>query len=152
DGESFERADDYVRYLSQHLPEAYLTTRDMRMYVETLGKVAAGELSVADAIKKMPRLKRVGGSCPCSRAVRGVVEEPEAPGAGGRTGCLALLAARRGRAAPGPERGGRRPARSVGRSARGARSPAAYAGARLRRVPGGAGRPAMAAVVRSATL
>ena len=84
DGETFERADDYVRYLSKHLPEAYLTTRDMRMYVETLRKVAAGELSVADAIKKMPRLKRVGGSCPCSRAVRWVVEEPAAPGAGAR--------------------------------------------------------------------
>jgi hypothetical protein len=31
---------------------------------------------------KMPRLKRVGGTCPCSRAVRWVVEEPAA--AGGR--------------------------------------------------------------------
>jgi len=48
------------------------------MYVETLRKVVSGELSVQDAIKKMPRLKRVGGTCPCSRAVRWVVEDPAA--------------------------------------------------------------------------
>ena len=77
-GESFTGVDEYVQHLARHLPEAYLTTRDLRMYAETLRKVVAGELSVADAIKKMPRLKRVGGTCPCSRAVRWVLEEPEA--------------------------------------------------------------------------
>ena len=77
-GEEFKDLDAYVTHLSKHLPEAYLTTRDMRMYVETLRKVVAGEMTVKDAIMKMPRLKRVGGTCPCSRAVRWVVEEPAA--------------------------------------------------------------------------
>ena len=77
-GEPFDDVDAYLRYLPGHLPEAYLTTRDMRSYAETLRKVASGEMSVADAILKMPRLKRVGGTCPCSRSVRWVLEEPEA--------------------------------------------------------------------------
>jgi len=80
-GETFTDVDEYLRYLSRQLPEAYLTTRDMRGYADTLRKVVLGELTVAEAIKKMPRLKRVGGTCPCSRAVRWVVEEPEAPAA-----------------------------------------------------------------------
>jgi hypothetical protein len=79
-GEEFTDVNAYVAHLSKHLPEAYLTTRDMRMYVETLRKVVAGEMSVKDAIMKMPRLKRVGGTCPCSRAVRWVIEEPKAGG------------------------------------------------------------------------
>ena len=80
EGEPFTDVDAYVAHLAKHLPEAYLTTRDMRMYVETLGKVASGGMTVKDAIMKMPRLKRVGGTCPCSRAVRWVVEEPAAAG------------------------------------------------------------------------
>jgi 1,2-phenylacetyl-CoA epoxidase catalytic subunit len=80
EGEPFTDVDAYVAHLAKHLPEAYLTTRDMRMYVETLRKVASGEMTVKDAIMKMPRLKRVGGTCPCSRAVRWVVEEPAAAG------------------------------------------------------------------------
>jgi len=75
DGESFESADEYLRYLSRHLPEAYLTTRDMRAYSGMLHQVEAGEVSRDEAVKKMPRLKRVGGTCPCSRAVRWVVED-----------------------------------------------------------------------------
>jgi hypothetical protein len=30
----------------------------------------------AEASKRMPKLRRVGGNCPCSRAVRWVVDEP----------------------------------------------------------------------------
>ena len=78
EGEVFVNAAEYMRYLAKHLPEAYLTTRDMRTYSETLAKVVAGELSPDDAVKKMPRLKRVGGTCPCSNSVRWVVEEPQA--------------------------------------------------------------------------
>ena len=77
DGEAFTDMDAYLRHLTQHLPESYLTTRDLRMYVETLGKVLAGEMTPTDAIKKMPRLKRVGGTCPCSRSVRWVLETEE---------------------------------------------------------------------------
>jgi len=83
DGEIFTDADEYLRYLPKHLPEAYLTTRDMRGYADLLRQVAAGTVSPADAIKKMPRLKRVGGTCPCSRSVRWVTEEQEAAPAPG---------------------------------------------------------------------
>ena len=38
--------------------------------------VAAGRLTPQDAMRRMPKLKRVGGMCPCSKAVRWVVEEP----------------------------------------------------------------------------
>jgi len=79
DGETFETSAEYLRYLARHLPEAYLTTRDMRAYSGMLNQVEAGEVSRDDAVKKMPRLKRVGGTCPCSRAVRWVVEEGAAP-------------------------------------------------------------------------
>jgi len=78
-GETFTDADEYVRYLSRALPEAYLTTKDLRSYSATLHKVAAGELSVADAIMSMPKLKRVGGTCPCSRSVRWVQEDGAVP-------------------------------------------------------------------------
>ena len=77
-GETFADADEYVRYLAKALPEAYLTTKDLRSYSETLHKVAAGELSVTDAIMSMPKLNRVGGTCPCSRSVRWVQEEETA--------------------------------------------------------------------------
>jgi 1,2-phenylacetyl-CoA epoxidase catalytic subunit len=76
DGETFTDADSYMKHLARHLPEAYRTTRDMRMYQEMLPKVVSGELTPSDASKKMPKLKRVGGACPCSRAVRWVAEEP----------------------------------------------------------------------------
>jgi benzoyl-CoA 2,3-epoxidase subunit B len=78
DGETFTDVDAYMRYLATRLPEAYMTTRDLRTYEEMLRKVASGEMTAADAMKKMPRLKRVGGTCPCSRSVRWVVEEPKA--------------------------------------------------------------------------
>ena len=74
-GETFTDADEYLAYLAKTLPEAYLTTKDLRAYAEALRKVAAGELSVADAIHAMPKLKRVGGTCPCSRSVRWAVED-----------------------------------------------------------------------------
>ena len=76
EGELFAEVDDYLRHLAQRLPEAYLAGGDMKRYAETLRLVVSGQLGVEDAIRKMPRLKRVGGNCPCSRAVRWVVEEP----------------------------------------------------------------------------
>jgi 1,2-phenylacetyl-CoA epoxidase catalytic subunit len=79
-GEPFTDADEYLRYLSTQLPEPYMASRDMKVYGDSLRQVAAGTLSVQDAIKKMPKLKRVGGMCPCSRAVRWVMEEPAGNG------------------------------------------------------------------------
>lgn len=76
DGETFTDAEGYLRYLSTHLPEPYMASRDMKVYAEALREVAAGTLTPHDAIKRMPKLKRVGGTCPCSKSVRWVMEEP----------------------------------------------------------------------------
>ena len=78
DGEVFTDAAAYIEYLRRHLPEPYLAGRDFRDYVESLRQVAAGETTADAAGKKMPSLRRVGGVCPCSRAVRWVVDEPAA--------------------------------------------------------------------------
>jgi 1,2-phenylacetyl-CoA epoxidase catalytic subunit len=75
-GESFEDADAYVKYLAAHLPEAYMASRDMREYHDRLQKLAKGEMTLQEAMKRTPVLKRVGGACPCSKSVRWVVEEP----------------------------------------------------------------------------
>ena len=75
DGESFDSADDYLRYLAKNLNEGYVMSRDMRNYGDALRKVASGEQTVKDAIMAMPKLKRVGGTCPCSKSVRWVMED-----------------------------------------------------------------------------
>jgi benzoyl-CoA 2,3-dioxygenase component B len=76
-GETFTDAETYLRYLSRHLNSGYIASRDLRLYAETLRKVVAGELTVEDGVKAMPKLKRLGGSCPCSRSVRWVMEEQD---------------------------------------------------------------------------
>jgi hypothetical protein len=78
DGEAFTDAEEYLRYLAKNLNEGYIASRDLRNYADALRKVAAGTMSVTDAIMAMPKLKRVGGTCPCSKGVRWVMEEPEA--------------------------------------------------------------------------
>lgn len=75
DGETFEDAEQYLHYLAKHLNDGYIASRDMRNYADCLRKVAAGEMTRDQAVKAMPKLKRVGGSCPCSRSVRWVMEE-----------------------------------------------------------------------------
>ncbi|MEM7587874.1 MAG: Phenylacetic acid catabolic protein [Acidobacteriota bacterium] len=75
DGESFDTAEAYIEHLRRHLPESYLAGRDFRFYAETLKQVATGELTTVDASRKMPALRRVGGSCPCSKSVRWVAGE-----------------------------------------------------------------------------
>ncbi|HEV2105527.1 MAG TPA: Phenylacetic acid catabolic protein [Candidatus Eisenbacteria bacterium] len=76
DGETFTDAEAYLRHLAANLNEGYVASRDLRNYADCLRKVAAGEQTVEDAIKAMPKLKRVGGTCPCSKSVRWVMEEP----------------------------------------------------------------------------
>lgn len=78
-GESFTDVDEYVRHLSQQLPDPYLHSRDMKRYVETLRQVVSGATTPEQAAKRMPELKRVGGVCPCSRSVRWVVDAPAEP-------------------------------------------------------------------------
>ncbi|MFI5371951.1 MAG: Phenylacetic acid catabolic protein [Candidatus Eisenbacteria bacterium] len=84
DGEVFDDAETYLRYLAKNLNEGYVASRDLGNYADALRKVAAGELSVKDAIMAMPKLKRVGGTCPCSKGVRWVMED--APGTQRRVG------------------------------------------------------------------
>jgi len=78
DGESFDDVEAYLRHLAAHLNEGYLASRDMRQYAAALRSVAAGTLTVKDAIMQMPKLKRVGGTCPCSKGVRWVMEDSAA--------------------------------------------------------------------------
>jgi 1,2-phenylacetyl-CoA epoxidase catalytic subunit len=75
DGEPFTDVETYLRYLARNLNEGYVASRDMNLYAEMLRKVAAGQTTIEDAVKSMPRLKRVGGQCPCSKGVRWVMED-----------------------------------------------------------------------------
>ncbi|MDH3743841.1 MAG: phenylacetate-CoA oxygenase subunit PaaI [Acidobacteriota bacterium] len=75
DGEEFSAVENYVKHLSVHLPDAYRAGRDFKHYVETLRRVHEDELTVKEASRAMPSLSRVGGVCPCSRAVRWVADE-----------------------------------------------------------------------------
>ncbi|HTM01686.1 MAG TPA: Phenylacetic acid catabolic protein [Candidatus Omnitrophota bacterium] len=82
-GEAFDTVDAYLAHLKEHLPEPYLASRDLSVYVATLRDVAAGTVAPEQASRRMPSLKRVGGVCPCSKSVRWIVEEPEAVPAAG---------------------------------------------------------------------
>jgi benzoyl-CoA 2,3-epoxidase subunit B len=86
DGEAFTDAEEYLRYLAKWLNEGYVASRDMTNYANALRGVVAGTTTVADAIKAMPKLKRVGGTCPCSKGVRWVMEGSEADTASSSTG------------------------------------------------------------------
>ncbi|HEY0783894.1 MAG TPA: Phenylacetic acid catabolic protein [Thermoanaerobaculia bacterium] len=77
-GETFDETDAYIQHLYQNLPEAYRAGRDFKDYVDTLHQVRRGELTVEQASARMPALRRVGGSCPCSKSVRWVQDEPRA--------------------------------------------------------------------------
>jgi len=78
DGEEFQDIAAYLQHLSRHLPDSYRAGRDFRDYVEVLHQVHSGEKTADEAARTMPGLRRVGGVCPCSRAVRWVVDEPAA--------------------------------------------------------------------------
>jgi len=80
DGETFDDVETYVRHVVRCLPEQYRSGRDFKGYVDLLRKVQAGEMTVKDASLAMPNLSRVGGVCPCSRAVRWVQEAPNGNG------------------------------------------------------------------------
>jgi benzoyl-CoA 2,3-dioxygenase component B len=73
EGQQYKDLERYVAHLGDVLPEPYFASYDVRHYVDNLRKVVAGEMSVKDAVKATPHLERVGGACPCSNAVRWVV-------------------------------------------------------------------------------
>ncbi len=77
-GERFENVDDYVKHLLANLPEGYRAGRDFKGYVELLREVQAGTTTLKDAQMKMPNLRRVGGTCPCSKSVRWVIDDASA--------------------------------------------------------------------------
>jgi 1,2-phenylacetyl-CoA epoxidase catalytic subunit len=84
DGTSYSDVESYLQHLVRTLPDGYRATADFRDYVDALGSVQRGELTAEEAQKRMPRLRRVGGVCPCSRSVRWVSDEAvELPVAGG---------------------------------------------------------------------
>jgi benzoyl-CoA 2,3-dioxygenase component B len=76
-GETFTDVDAYLAHLGQHLPDAYLASKDVKHYADTLRKVVAGEVPLKDAIRSMPRLERGAGTCSCANSVRWVVDAPE---------------------------------------------------------------------------
>jgi 1,2-phenylacetyl-CoA epoxidase catalytic subunit len=81
DGQTVSDLKTYLQRLVQTLPDAYRASRDYKDYVELLTAVHEGRLKIEEASSKMPALRRVGGACTCSKAVRWVVEEPLAAGA-----------------------------------------------------------------------
>ncbi|MFW6175208.1 MAG: Phenylacetic acid catabolic protein [Acidobacteriota bacterium] len=80
-GETFETLEEYLDHLRKTLPEAYLASIDFMDSVERLREVEAGELTPDEAARKLPALRRVAGSCPCSKSVRWVVDDPAAANA-----------------------------------------------------------------------
>jgi hypothetical protein len=74
DGEKFEELDSYVAHLMRALPDAYRAGRDFKFYLEAARGVEAGEMTSDEAARKVPGLRRVGGVCPCSNAVRWVAD------------------------------------------------------------------------------
>ncbi|MFQ5914510.1 MAG: Phenylacetic acid catabolic protein [Nitrospinota bacterium] len=74
-GEEFTDLAEYGRHLAKHLPEAYLAGKEFKFYFDLLKQVVSEEITVDQAIKSTPVLKHVGGSCPCSKSVRWIVEE-----------------------------------------------------------------------------
>ena len=75
-GETFETLPEYLDHLKKTLPESYLASSDFKEFVGTLRQVEAGELSADEGAKQMPALRRIAGTCPCSKSVRWVVDRP----------------------------------------------------------------------------
>jgi 1,2-phenylacetyl-CoA epoxidase catalytic subunit len=73
-GKPLADLEDYKRHLRRVLPESYASGRDLAHYFELMDRVVAGEVTPDQAVPMLPNLSRVGGVCPCSRAVRWVVD------------------------------------------------------------------------------
>jgi 1,2-phenylacetyl-CoA epoxidase catalytic subunit len=75
-GERFDDFQAWLRHLEAHLPDAYRAGHDYKDFIDAQAQVARGEMEPEQAAGRMPALRRVGGSCPCSKSVRWVVDEP----------------------------------------------------------------------------
>jgi hypothetical protein len=78
EGEKFASIGEFGAHLVKHLPDAYRAGEDFRDYMDALEKVVGGSLTLKEAVSRMPTLRRVGGACPCSKAVRWVTDSPAA--------------------------------------------------------------------------
>jgi 1,2-phenylacetyl-CoA epoxidase catalytic subunit len=78
-GERFDDFQAWLRHLEAHLPDAYRAGRDYKDFIDAQAQVARGEMQPEQAAGRMPALRRVGGSCPCSKSVRWVVDAPVQP-------------------------------------------------------------------------
>ncbi|HUF78031.1 MAG TPA: Phenylacetic acid catabolic protein [Thermoanaerobaculia bacterium] len=76
-GEAFESEGDYLDHLRRTLPESYLAASDFKQFVGHLRRVESGETTAEEASRELPVLRRIAGSCPCSKSVRWVVDRPE---------------------------------------------------------------------------
>ncbi|HSL83549.1 MAG TPA: Phenylacetic acid catabolic protein, partial [Thermoanaerobaculia bacterium] len=76
-GEAFDTLQGYLDHLRKTLPESYLAAIDFRQFVEKLREVEAGATTPEEASRELPTLRRIAGSCPCSKSVRWVVEAPQ---------------------------------------------------------------------------
>ncbi|MGH7725711.1 MAG: Phenylacetic acid catabolic protein [Candidatus Eiseniibacteriota bacterium] len=72
DGRTFTDAEAFIRHLADALPQAYLASKDMADYSDLIRRVAAGEVTIEQASKKSPVMKRKESICPCSKSVRWV--------------------------------------------------------------------------------
>src|SRR3954468_278142 len=82
DGEAFSDVEDYIAHVLAHLPEAYRASIDVKHWVEMQRGVAKATIELKKAINSMPRLSRVGGTCPCANSVRWVMDLPEGASGG----------------------------------------------------------------------
>jgi benzoyl-CoA 2,3-epoxidase subunit B len=74
DGRRFAHVDEYIAHARDNLPEPYRASLDFSHWADLQRRVAGGLIEVADAMRSMPHLARVGGACPCSNSVRWVSE------------------------------------------------------------------------------
>ncbi len=75
DGGEIHDFESFRQHMMAVLPEPYPMGRDFMNYFTRMEKVANGTLTPVDAMREMPELSRVGGTCACSNAVRWVQPE-----------------------------------------------------------------------------
>ena len=56
------------------MPGTYPAGRDFKGYLDLMQQIENGELTPDQAVPLLPNLSRVGGVCPCSKAVRWVLD------------------------------------------------------------------------------
>jgi len=62
------------QHIEQVLPGTYPAGRDFNGYLDLMRQIGEGTLTPEEAVPLLPNLSRVGGVCPCSRAVRWVMD------------------------------------------------------------------------------